>query len=56
MANVERSEDTKARIKTYNGGNGKLLLAGVLKEAQNIIADNDAGLAGQNFGGTHDCG
>ena len=41
---------------TYDGRNGKLLLASVLEESEHIIADDDTSLAAQNVLGTHDCG
>lgn len=41
---------------TDNGGDGKLLLASVLEETENVIAVDDAGLAAQNISAAHDCG
>ena len=41
---------------TYNGGDGELLLTGVLEESEDIVANDNAGLAAQNIGNTHDCG
>jgi hypothetical protein len=38
---------------TYHGGDGKQVLLGILEESQNIIADDDAGLAGKNVLDTH---
>lgn len=38
---------------TYNGRNGKLLLASVLEESQDIIADDDTRLSAQNVSNTH---
>lgn len=40
---------------TYNGGNGKLVLASVLEESQDVIANDDTRLAAQNIGSTHFC-
>lgn len=40
---------------TYDGGDGKLVLPSVLEQTENIVADNDAGLAGQNILDTHFC-
>lgn len=40
---------------TYDGGNGELVLAGVLEQGQDVIADDDTGLAAQNIGSTHFC-
>lgn len=40
--------------KTYNGGNGKVVLLSVLEETEDIVTDDDAGLAGENFSDTHD--
>lgn len=39
--------------KTYDGRDGKLLLLGVLEETENVITDDDAGLAGELFQETH---
>lgn len=41
---------------TYNGGDGELLLAGVLEQSENIVTNNNTRLSAQNIGGTHDCG
>lgn len=41
--------------KTYNGGNGEVVLAGVLEQGQDVIADDDTGLAAQDIGSTHFC-
>lgn len=40
---------------TYDGGDGKLVLTSVLEQTENIVADNDAGLAGQNILDAHFC-
>lgn len=40
---------------TYNGGNGELVLLGIVEELYHIVTDNDTGLAGENIFGTHDC-
>lgn len=40
---------------TYNGGDGKLLLLSVLEETENVITDDDTGLAGELLEDTH-CG
>ena len=39
--------------KTYNGGNGKLLLLRILEELEDVIADDDTSLAGQLLEDTH---
>jgi hypothetical protein len=39
--------------KTYNGGNGKLLLLSILEELEDVIADDDTSLAGQLLEDTH---
>lgn len=52
---TSKRESFCKRYKTYNSGNGKLLLASVLKQSHDIVADNDAGLALQNIEGTHCC-
>jgi hypothetical protein len=38
---------------TYNGGDSELLLLGVLEETEDIVTDDDAGLAAENFSDTH---
>lgn len=38
---------------THDGGDGKLLLLGVLKETQNVVADDDTGLAVELVEDTH---
>lgn len=38
---------------TYNGRESKLLLLGVLEETEDVIAGDDAGLAGELFKDTH---
>jgi hypothetical protein len=38
---------------THNGGNGEALLLSVLEETEDIVADNDAGLAVKLFKDTH---
>lgn len=40
---------------TYDSGDGKLVLTSVLEQTKNIVADNDAGLAGQNILDAHFC-
>jgi hypothetical protein len=42
-------------VDTYDGGNGKLVLASVLEESQDVIADDDTSLAAQNISDTHFC-
>lgn len=32
------------------------MLASILKQLEDIITDDDAGLAAENISGTHDCG
>ena len=39
--------------RTYNGGNGKLLLLSILEELEDVIADDDTSLAGQLLEDTH---
>lgn len=41
------------RFQSYNGGDGELLLSGVLEESKDIIANDDARLAAQNISDTH---
>lgn len=41
-------------MKTHNGGNGKVLLLSVLKETEDIVTDDDTGLAAQLLEDTHD--
>lgn len=41
---------------TYNGGDSKLLLTGVLEELENVISVDDASLAAKVIGTTHICG
>lgn len=41
------------RIITYDGGDSKLLLLGVLEETENVVADDDTGLAAQLLSDTH---
>lgn len=43
------------RRETYNGGNGELVLAGILEQGQDVIADDDTGLAAQDISSTHFC-
>jgi len=38
---------------TYNGGNGEVVLLSVLEETEDIVTDDDAGLAGKNLKSTH---
>lgn len=45
----------RSHLQTYDGGNGELVLAGVLEQSQDVIADDDTSLAAQNIGGTHFC-
>lgn len=40
-------------IKTYNSWNSELVLLSVVEELQDIVSDNDTGLAGQDILGTH---
>lgn len=39
---------------THDGGDGELLLLGVLEETQDVVADDDAGLAAELLKDTHD--
>lgn len=41
---------------THNGGDGELLLTSILKQLQNVIANDDARLAAQDISSTHDYG
>lgn len=43
----------KEDIRTHDGGDGKALLLSVLEETEDIIADNDAGLAVKLLKDTH---
>jgi hypothetical protein len=43
-------------VNTYDGRNGILVLLGVVEELEDIIANDDTGLAGEYVLGTHDCG
>jgi hypothetical protein len=52
--NREKGEAISS-AKTYNGGNGELVLAGILEQGQDVIADDDTGLAAQDIGSTHFC-
>jgi hypothetical protein len=45
--NERRMEDA------YNGRNGKVLLLGILEQTEDVIADDDAGLAGELLEDTH---
>lgn len=40
-------------VSTYDGGNGKGVLLSVLEQLEAVIADDNAGLAGQNLLDTH---
>lgn len=40
---------------TYNGGDGELVLASILEQLHDIVANDDAGLAAEDIGDTHDC-
>lgn len=50
---VELAERSVNRARTYNGGNGIVVLLCMLEESQDIIADDDAGLSGENVLNTH---
>ena len=39
----------------YNGWNGKVVLLSVVKQLEDVVTVDDAGLAAENVGGTH-CG
>ena len=41
---------------TYNSGDGELVLLSIIEELQDIISDDDTGLACENILDTHDCG
>ena len=38
---------------TYDGGDGEVVLLGILEETEDIVADDNAGLAGENVLDTH---
>lgn len=38
---------------TYNGGDSKALLLSVVEETENVITNDDTGLAGELFKDTH---
>lgn len=38
---------------TYDSGNGKVVFLSILKESQDVIADDDTSLAGENIENTH---
>ena len=38
---------------TYDGGDGKLVLLGILEQVQHIVADDDTLLPGEDIFGTH---
>lgn len=40
-------------MRTHNGRDGKGILLGVLEETEDIVADNDAGLAAKLLKDTH---
>ena len=42
------------RLDTYNGRDGKVVSLSVLEETENVVADDNAGLAGENLSDTHD--
>ena len=42
-------------IDTYNGGDSELVLTSVLEEAEDIVTDDDTGLADEYFLDTHIC-
>ena len=46
-------EPAKVWEVTYNSGNGKALLLGIFEKVEDVIANNDAGLAGEYVFGTH---
>jgi hypothetical protein len=43
-------------VSTYNGGDGELLLASVLEQTEDIVANDNARLAAQDIGDAHGCG
>lgn len=49
---LESGNNGRAR-RHVDGGDGKLVLASVLEESKDVIADDDTGLAGENVLGTH---
>ncbi len=53
LSSVSIVVQIKRRIGVYNGGNGKVLLLGIVKELEDIIAHDDALLAAQHIGDTH---
>lgn len=54
-ANPSKRKLKDVHSQTYDGGDGKLVLASVLEQSQDVIADDDTGLAAQDFGSTHFC-
>lgn len=43
----------RVTIRTYNGGNSKVVFLSILEESQDVIADDDTSLAGENILDTH---
>jgi hypothetical protein len=54
-SSLQRSNDGGGRS-DVDGRHSELVLASVLKQTQDIVADNDTGLAAENIGNTHVCG
>ena len=45
----------KGEDSTYDSWDGELVLLSVLEESKDVVADDDAGLSGENILGTHSC-
>ena len=46
--------DSFNEMVTHDGGDGELVLLGVVEQLQDIITNNDTALAGKNVLDTHD--
>lgn len=44
------------QVNTHDSWDGELMLLSIVEELEHIVADNDAGLAGENILGAHNCG
>lgn len=49
-------DDNPISAVTHDGGDGKLVLLSVVEKLQDIIANDDTGLAGEDVLATHVCG
>ena len=47
------NKESFLRMLTYDGRDGKVILLRILEETEDIIANDDAGLAGENVLDTH---